>query len=369
MKKYILTILTSLVCGLGVGYISFSGEDKNKEIIKIEKDEVLITTKETIKELPKYIASDLKEYGFDINSLDEKSWKEFIKKVQKQNFVKIEDIVKNSNNSFKALFLSSDLDLDLIKLMIENGADINQKDENGLIALSNLFLNTNEFNREKIDELIRLGASLNTSTNQGLDILNMALSNKDEIVRGKLIEYLKENGISFDTSDNTIKYLMSIDRTMKNSKYISEIVSNIKDVNAKLPNGSNAFAYALFMQIGNKDISYFLDNGVDVNANTGEPYKIIHSAIMNERLSSNNLRRILDYGADINARTDKVSATPLMTAAYEGKIDSLKILLDYGADINLVDAYDRDVYYYANLLQDKDKKTQIVEMLKNYKKD
>ncbi len=278
---------------------------------------------------------------------------------------------KVSRNRNQDLFLRWDLDLDSIKRLLERGVDINKKDEKGMTPLAYLFLETDEFDRNKIESLVELGASLDLNTNRNLDMLNMALSNKNSKVKKQLIEYLKEKGISFDTSDNPTKYLISTNRLIKNSEYLDEIIYNIKDVNTRLPynnnnvNGDNAFAYMLYMQFDNKYIQYFLDNGVDVTADIDGPYTILHSCVKHGELAPEIIKQIINQGADVNAGTKKVHATPLMAAAYTGDIRMAKILLEYGADIYLTDVHGRDVFYYANLMPDSKKKAEMIKFLKD----
>lgn len=124
----------------------------------------------------------------------------------------------------------------------------------------------------------------------------------------------------------------------------------------------------LYMKVSNKNLEIFLDRGVDIVTDPIEPYKIMHACIMNGRISPKNMRRILDMGANANSRVDKTSATPLMAAAYEGDIKRAKILIEYGADINLLDAYNRDVFYYASLINDDKQKNAMVSFLKTIKR-
>jgi ankyrin repeat protein len=51
---------------------------------------------------------------------------------------------------------------------------------------------------------------------------------------------------------------------------------------------------------------------------------------------TDNVRLLLDKGADVNARTDN-GQTPLMVAAKSGKKDTVKFLLEKGADADLRD--------------------------------
>ncbi|RBQ31940.1 hypothetical protein CRU92_04005 [Arcobacter sp. FW59] len=340
MKKYIFIVLLSLIFCLGILYISFDSENKNTEFEKVSKNDTLSLKKED-----------------EIENLEE------IQNSPKKHIVK-----DFSFDSLKSLFLSDNLNINFLKAIIQNGIDINQTDKYGMTALSYLFLNTNKFDKNKLDTLVQLGASLEINTDQYLDILNVALLNQNKEIRDSLVSYLKDKGISFEVSNNPMKYLMSMNRFLGNLDYMNEIVPNIKNVNAPLTDGSNAFLHILSIGANNKNIEYFLDNNVGVDIRN-EPHKVLHAVIMNGQINPKNMIRIIELGADVNARTDIVLATPLMAAAMVADTRRAKILLDYGADMSLVDAQNQDVFDYANKLENESLRNKTIDFLKNYKKD
>ena len=48
------------------------------------------------------------------------------------------------------------------------------------------------------------------------------------------------------------------------------------------------------------------------------------------------MKALLDKGADVNAKDDK-ERTPLMSAAYRGYLEVVKLLLEKGADVKAKD--------------------------------
>ncbi len=60
-----------------------------------------------------------------------------------------------------------------------------------------------------------------------------------------------------------------------------------------------------------------------------------------------SVRRLLDKGADVNARDRGFNATLLMWAAHEGQAETLSLLLERGAKIELVKESSKTALWYA----------------------
>lgn len=56
---------------------------------------------------------------------------------------------------------------------------------------------------------------------------------------------------------------------------------------------------------------------------------------------------LLEYGADINAKTDIAGRTALHEAALQGHLSTVKLLLERGADVNAKNRHGRTPLYYA----------------------
>jgi ankyrin repeat protein len=59
------------------------------------------------------------------------------------------------------------------------------------------------------------------------------------------------------------------------------------------------------------------------------------------------VHRLLDQGANVNARDRQFNATPLMWAAHEGHAETLKLLIERGAEIELVKEGSKTALWYA----------------------
>lgn len=90
---------------------------------------------------------------------------------------------------------------------------------------------------------------------------------------------------------------------------------------------------------GIKDSDYLvmmLDAGASPNADTGEPKleSLLHTAVIHRQF--NNLKILLDRGADIN-KVDGIGATPALTAAMISDWETVDYLATRGADLNKAD--------------------------------
>lgn len=59
---------------------------------------------------------------------------------------------------------------------------------------------------------------------------------------------------------------------------------------------------------------------------------------------------LLQFGADVNLPNMFTKMTPLMTAAYHGHSDVIRILAHNDADATLRDMFERYIYIYINLM-------------------
>ncbi|RMZ60066.1 hypothetical protein D1632_10785 [Chryseobacterium nematophagum] len=194
-------------------------------------------------------------------------------------------------------------DFELIKLLVENGANINDKSE----PISNISLKSKEFNRI-IDFLIAHGADINSS--YGI-LLKMAIM-ESEI---SLIEKLLSLGAKVDIRNKSgflegttaLKLLLKgeaidLDETEEQIIFL-KLWKNIENVNVKDNDGKSLLFYAIDTYLGKEDFPLkifdsilthpdFDINQTDNNGNTALNYLLIGMSDNDYEIEKDDLYKI-----------------------------------------------------------------------------
>ncbi len=202
--------------------------------------------------------------------------------------------------------------LDVIRLLIERGANVNAKDKDGntalMMAVKNGYL-------DKIQLLIANGADVNARDNKGSSVL---MQNAADTAPLGFIE--------------------------RNANFVQLLIESGADVNAIDKDGKTALMYAADRKEMGPHILTIGTGGISLRRNIGVTYtgnfsfhsisKIINPEIENS--AAYVIALLLDAGANVNAK-DLNGKTALMYAASTGNTDAIFILLYAGADEQLVD--------------------------------
>jgi ankyrin repeat protein len=267
------------------------------------------------------------------------------------------------------MFASRKGNVEMIKLLIESGADINARTSKGKTALMEAAYGDKA---DAVDTLIVMGADINIRDDENRTALIYAAR------RGTLetIQVLLGKGIIFTNEDKNRAFIEAVhwySDVLKNEKLNS--INKIKfflesgaNVNGQDETGSTALMYAaerclidfsqmfidqgasistadnkgktvLMRAIGgyNSDIvKMILAKGVDVNTRDNEGLTALMWAVSRNLINEQNIILLLDAGSDINTR-DSQGRTPLMWAATSGSRKPMNILLDKGTRINVQD--------------------------------
>lgn len=180
-----------------------------------------------------------------------------------------------------------------VKILLENGADVNAKDYVGTTPLHNA-ATFNDQNLEIVKILLEYGAELDVIDQYGSTPLFRAASSNN-----------------FDT--------------------VEILLENGADANGKGTNGNPPLSVA----VSNNDIDtskLLIEYGADVNTTNVFGEKPLHQAAFRNNIDIANI--LIENGADVNAK-DQDGATPLHHAAFNNSLEIVKILLDNGADVSL----------------------------------
>ena len=240
----------------------------------------------------------------------------FIDYIKEKNTILIEeeeyDLMKifNLRNNFGVtpLHISSFSNKpEMVSLLIENNADINDQDVNGLTPLHTALIN---------------------KAYESALILNSANNNLDN---------------SLTSEGDTILHTCIM---AGYSDLFTAFLSKGADINKQNDDGETPILYAI--KAGNLDFcKSLIDNGADINTPTKDGSTPIHYAAIEEHTSI--LQLLLNNDVKVNVK-DEDGETPLHLAANSGSKEVLKLLLSYYKDnIDVVTNDNRTPLHYAAL--------------------
>ncbi|MBR3425778.1 MAG: ankyrin repeat domain-containing protein [Neisseriaceae bacterium] len=220
---------------------------------------------------------------------------------------------------------------DVMKLLIEKGADVSIIDNGGEKALS---LATKHGHIACVRLLFELGlANANSADHWETPILTIASRNGHK----DLVQFLLDNGAEVNRLGGFWGYETAIKDAVFGNHI--EIVQLLLDAGADVNLGD---------KIGN------------LKSNNAYPVLVLYMVCdtYGEKINMDMLKLLLDAGANVNAM-DNLHETALYKAAENGDIDAVRLLLDYGADVNL----GRETPLIAALSEDSKNMHAIVQLL------
>ena len=200
--------------------------------------------------------------------------------------------------------------VEILRFLVENGANVNVTEDFGLTplmaAVENQFLDSVTF-------LIDQGADVNLQDSSDLTVLHYATEVSIDPLSCLIVKQLINCGANINavTNDDKLTPLML---ACKNK--------NVSVVNCLLQNGAN--------------VALTSDNG----------WTALHFVVDEFNDSSEILRSLLNYGADVNARSIH-NETPLMVASRSRDVETVTLLIEQGAYVDLQDEKDNTALHNA----------------------
>ena len=246
--------------------------------------------------------------------------------------------------------------LDIVRLLVESGADVNHRTKDGLTPLHNAVqCNNLEYVRHLVDSradiLIRDDKGLSplyyAVQQESLDIANylimcagsffskydkewltplrkLVAQGNNELVR-YLVEFAGEE--KYDIGSSSPLFCIKL---YKNKDIIRFLLDSGADVNYRTKSGFTPLYHAV--QKENLDIVRLLDqSGADVNYQTSDGFTPLHCAVQKENLGI--VRLLVESRADVNSRAND-GFTPLLCAVQKENLDIVRLLYQSGADVN-----------------------------------
>ncbi|MEI0525256.1 ankyrin repeat domain-containing protein [Brachyspira murdochii] len=254
------------------------------------------------------------------------------------------------------MYTARDTNYEMVEFLLKNGANVNIRDISGETALY-YTIEHNSFGQENETEnaikilnlLIEYGADVNTKDDDGASLLDVSYRISESFDKNKeMFKILVENGfdlesrIKADSSDYDYTPLMIA--VYKEDYYMVKYLLD-KGANPNTANNENKTALMIANDDGNYDISKLLIQQ-GANINTQDEYGI--TALMYATVSGNYemVKFLLENGADINTKDNYGNTVLYYNICYDhyGKEERLEnakkifnLLIKYGADVNTKD--------------------------------
>ena len=248
--------------------------------------------------------------------------------------------------------------LDNIKILIQNGADIYARDNNGSTVLHCASASSNQ---EVVEFLLKLNKiSVNATNHFNQTPLMHACVDGDRLDK---IKMLLKNGANIQARDyygSTVLHIAS-----RNSK--QEVVEFLLKLNEISVNATDNLNITPLMDAcsnsGHLDnIKMLIQNGADIQASSSIGSTVLHFA---SALSNQEVIEFLLKSNEISVNaTDNFNQTPLMYACYDGgRLDNIKMLIQNGADTQASCSNGSTVLHFAS----RNSNQEVVEFLLNLK--
>ena len=215
---------------------------------------------------------------------------------------------------------------DIIKLLVDNGANVNMKCHNDFTPLHKLLINDRNLNDRNLDIIkyvIAKGADVNAQDEQGKTPLFYTVF---YIPTKETTKYLIDNGANVNVQDNKGNTPLFYAKTKETAKYL---VDNGADVNILNKKGDNCLTYKSFSSNNLKEefklFAYLFPLLKNVDKN-----KLLHQAVEGGNLKI--VKMLVKNGADVNSIDDKNRTVLAKTMNKE----IAKYLVSKGAKINNV---------------------------------
>jgi ankyrin repeat protein len=247
------------------------------------------------------------------------------------DLVKVKQLILQNNNTIHSknlygdtilLWASREGHLELVRLILENGGDINfQNEVTGETALIN---SSKAGHFEIVKFLIKNGANINAKDNKG----NTALLCGCTKGHLDIVKMIREYASSDSKEMNDCLIFASYSG---NKELINFLINSYNvNINAFEEHGKTALMVATMS--GNSEIiRILLDHGASININDKTRRNALMLSVQAGNLELAEL--LIQKGADVNNK-DYKGISPLMFAAKSGHLRLVELLVDNGADVN-----------------------------------
>lgn len=189
--------------------------------------------------------------------------------------------------------------LEIVKILIKQGADINGKDKNGNNAL--VYCSDYGYAKGIAKLLVDNGIEINHRNKDGETALEKITNN----YHFEMAKYLVENGADYKSINKAL-----VESCSRNSWKFTK------------SNQTKADEF----------LNYLISYNADVNTKNSIGVSALQNAVLMDKLET--IKTLLCNGADINYKND-LGSTALMYACKKENLEITNLLIDNGANVNI----------------------------------
>ncbi|MDO5470227.1 MAG: ribosomal protein L7/L12 [Akkermansia sp.] len=241
----------------------------------------------------------------------------------------------------------------LVKLLLEAGADIEQRPTNDSIPPLHYVVSLND-DQELVRLLIKSGANINACDDGGDTPLHVATDCAADIN----MRLLLQAGANIEAQNAQGQTPLHFATEQEDETVISLLINHGANVNAQTNDGRTPLHWAARNDAA-KVLPILLNHGANVHEKDNDGWTPLHWASFND--AATVLPILLNHGANVHEK-DNDGRTPLHAAAAEDAETVLPILLNHGANVHEKDNDGRTPLHIAT----KQKSNAIVSLLLNH---
>lgn len=219
---------------------------------------------------------------------------------------------------------------EVLGMVLDHGADVNTRDKRHRTALHHA---VKRHGLVAIDALIRYGADVNIPDSRGVTPLTLTIKERDRAT----VEILLAHNPNVDAQDEngcTALYHAVSSPYWSDHDIVDLLLRCGADASIRNNNNETLLAASIGNGLGVVDVDLLLKYGADVNVSDSSGRTALHEVIRRWNLIVTSLQN----DVRLNASSDW-GGTSAFLAFSQGQIDMVEALLEHGANVNAVDRW------------------------------